>query len=154
MAYNGGIDFSNVDFGHLELFSNLRFNEKHKTLELFDKLHFYKKHRNNKHTLITNVWEFRNCYLKRIENAVAAHYEILDSRGIEKGWIMFDIKQEADLLLERGVVVGRTYSEGQWEYHMLLVRQRDGKKGEYERVGTGKVQNDYLVRQPVDIRVF
>jgi hypothetical protein len=141
MAYTRGIDFMNLDFGKLELFKNLRFD---------------KKHENDKQTLITNIWEFQYCHLKEMEKAesVAAHCEIFDSCDAKKGWIVYDVKREDDPLLERGVVVGKTESEDQWEYYMLIVRQRDGKEGEYERVGIGKVQEGYIVRQPADIRVF
>lgn len=157
MAYTGSIDFTNLNFGKLEVIRNLRFDEKHKilkVLELFPKLRFHTKHKNDKQTLITNVWEFRDCHLKKLEEAVAARYGIFDSRGVERGWIMYDIKPEADFLLQRGVVVGRMRSEGQWEYYMLVVGPRDGKEGEYERVGVGKVQEGHMVRQTADIRVF
>jgi hypothetical protein len=141
MAYTGGIDFMNLDFGNLELFENLRFD---------------KKHENDKQTLITNIWEFQDCHPGEMEKAgsVATRCEIFDSCDAKKGWIVYDVKREADFLSERGVVVGRTGSEGQWEYHMLIVRQRDGKEGEYERLGVGKVQEGYLVRQAADICVF
>ncbi|KAE9379870.1 hypothetical protein N431DRAFT_458859 [Stipitochalara longipes BDJ] len=141
MAYTGGIDFMNLNFGKLEVFKNLRFD---------------KKHENDKKTLITNVWEFRDCHSKEMEEAgsVAARSEIFDSCDAKKGWIVYDVKREAEFLSERGVVIGRTGSKGQWEYHMLVVRQRDGKEGEYDRVGIGKVQEGYMVRQPADIRVF
>lgn len=141
MAYTGGIDFMNLDFGKLEVFENLRFD---------------KNHENDKQTLVTNVWEFRDFHLKEVEKAglLAARCEIFDSRNAKKGWIVYDVKREADFLSERGVVVGRTGSEGQREYHMLVVRQRDGKEGEYERVGVGKVQEGCLVLQPANIRVF
>jgi hypothetical protein len=139
MAYTGGIDFMNLDFGEFQVFKNLRSDMKHK---------------NDKQTLITNVWEFRDCHLEKMEEPVAAGCEIFDSCDAKKGWILYDVKREADFLSERGVVVGRTRSEGQWEYRMLIVRQRDGKEGEYERVGIGKVQEGYMVLQPADIRVF
>jgi hypothetical protein len=141
MAYTGGINFMKLDFGKLEVFSNLRFDMEHE---------------NDKQTLIANVWEFQDCHLKEMEEAgsVAAHCEIFDSCDAKKGWIVYDVKREADFLSEYGVVVGRAPSEHQWEYHMLVVRQRDGKEGEYERVGVGKVQAGCLVRQPANIRVF
>lgn len=131
----------NLNFENLELFENLRFD---------------KKQGNDKQTLITNVWEFQDCHLKEMEKAgsVAARCEIFDSCDAKKGWIVYDVKREADFLSERGVVVARTGSESQWEYHMLIVRQRDGKEGEYERVGIGKVQEGYMVRQTADICVF
>lgn len=137
MAYIGGIDFIDLNFGELELFENLRFD---------------KKHKNDKQTLITNVWEFQDCHLKEMEKA--AYYGIFDSCDAEKGRIVYDVKREDDIFSERSVIIGRTRLEYQWEYHMLIVRQREGKEGEYERVGIGKVQEGYIVRQPADIRVF
>jgi hypothetical protein len=141
MAYSGGIDFMNLNFGKLELFLNLRFD---------------KKDENDKQTLITNVWEFRDYYLKEIEKAepVVACCEIFGSCTAKKGQSVYDVKREADFLSQRGIVVGRTASKGQWEYYILIIRQRDGKEGEYVRVGTGRVQEGYMVRQPADIRVF
>jgi hypothetical protein len=103
MAYTGGIDFLNVDLGRLQLFKNLRFNKKHKVLELFEKLRFHKKYKNDRQTLITNIWEFRDCHLKKMEEAVAARCEIFDSCDVKRGWIIYDVKPEADFLLERGV---------------------------------------------------
>jgi hypothetical protein len=141
MAYTGGINFINLDSWKLKLFKNLRFD---------------KKYENGKQTLITNVWKFRGCHLKEMEKAesVAGCYKIFDSYDAKKGWIVYDVKREGNFLSERGVVIGKTGSERQWEYYMLIVEQRDGKEGEYERVGIGKVQEGYIVRQPADIRVF
>jgi hypothetical protein len=50
--------------------------------------------------------------------------------------------------------VGRTGSENQSEYHMLIVRQRGGNKSEYKRVGIGMVQEGYISRQQANVRVF
>jgi hypothetical protein len=137
MAYTGGIKFINVDFGKLDLFENLSFDEK------------------DKQALITNVWEFQDCHLKETEKAEpkAARREIFDSCETVRGWIIYDVEGE-DFLSERGVVVGRTGSENQSEYHMLIVRQRGGNKSDYERVGIGMVQKGYISRQQANVRVF
>lgn len=155
----------NPDFGKMKVFKNLHFDFKHKNdklslitkaLELSQNLRFHKRHKTDKQTLITNVWKFQDCHSKDIEVAgsVAVRCEIFDLCDAKKGWIMYDVKREADFPSERGVVVGRTGSEDQWEYHMLIVRQRDGKEGEYERIGIGNVQEGCMVRQRADIRVF
>jgi len=138
MAYTGGIEFMNVDFGKLDLFKNLSFDEK------------------DKQALITDVWEFQDCHLKEAEKAEseAARREILDSCESERGWIMYDVEGKKDFLSERGVVVGRTGSGDQSDYYMLIVRQRGENKSEYERVGIGMVQKGYISRQQADIHVF
>lgn len=135
MAYTGGIDFMDLEYGKLDLFVNLYFDDKQ--------------------TLTTNVWEFQDCHLNETTKAdLVARREILDSCNANKGWIVYDVEGGDDFVSERGIVVGRMGSEDQWEYYMLIVRQRDGKEGEYERVGVGKVQEGYMVRQPAAIRVF
>jgi hypothetical protein len=139
MAYTGGIKFIDVDYGTLEVFNNLRFAK------------------GNKKALITNVWEFGDCHLKKEE---ATRYQILDSCGTEIGWIMYDIEDGKDLRLERSVVVGRTcQSDGSEsngldnrKYHILIVRQRAGN--EYERVGIGTVQHGYISQQQPDICIL
>jgi hypothetical protein len=75
-AYTRGIEFMNVDFGKLDLFENLSFDEE------------------DKQALITNVWEFHGCHLKDTEKAEseAARREILDSCETERGWIMYDAR--------------------------------------------------------------
>jgi hypothetical protein len=137
MAYTGGIEFVNIDFGKLDLFKNLSFDEK------------------DKQALITNAWEFQDCHLKETEKAEleAARREILDSCETERGWIMYDIEGKENFLSERCVVVGTGW-EDQSEYHILIVRQRGGNKHEYERAGIGKVQKGYISRQQADVRVF
>jgi len=144
MAYTGCIDFMNLDYGNLDLSRNLEFDA------------------NNKQALITNICQFQDCHLKEIGKAEskAARREILDSREIERGWILYDTSREDEdaFLFERGVVVGRTLSEDrweeQWEYHILIVRQRDGREGEYERAGVGMVQEGYLLLQSANVRIF
>ncbi|PMD59343.1 uncharacterized protein K444DRAFT_613323 [Hyaloscypha bicolor E] len=59
---------------------------------------------------------------------------------------MYNVEGKADFLSERGVVVGRTGSEGLSEYHTLIVRPRGGNKNEYKRVGIGMVQKGYISR--------
>jgi hypothetical protein len=138
MAYTGHIEFMNVEFGKFYLFKKLIFGEE------------------GKQVLITNVWEFRDCHLKKTEKAEseAARRKILDSCETDRGWIMYDVEGNKDFLSERGVVVGRTGSEDRSEYYMLIVRQRGGNESEYKRVGIGMVQNGYISRQQADVRVF
>jgi hypothetical protein len=86
--------------------------------------------------------------------------DILESRGMEIGWIMYDVEDEKDLRRRQSVVVGRTRqgngpkSNGldNREYHILLVRQRG--ENEYERVGIGMVQQGYLLRQQLEVRIL
>jgi len=138
MAYTGGIEFMNVDFGELDLFKNLGFDKK------------------DNQALITDVWEFQDCHLKETEKAESevARREILDSYKTKRGWLMYNVKGKEDFLSERGVVVGRTGSEDQSEYLMLIVKQRGENKSEYKRVGIGMVQKGYISRQKADVRVF
>ena len=139
MAYEGGIQFTEVPFGNLDLFNDLEFAPQNKT------------------ALITKVWEFQDCYLGEVMPETSCH-QILDSRGTERGWIMYDVEDGEDLGGERGVVVARCHkssSDSQqldnWEYYILVVRQI---AGEYERVGIGRVQRGCISRQEPDVLVF
>ncbi len=88
MAYTGGIEFMDDAHGKLEVFKNLWFSD------------------GDRKTLVTNVWEFRNCYLKEEVKLGAARRQILESRGMERGWIMYDVEDEKDLRQRQSVVVG------------------------------------------------
>ncbi|RFU29281.1 hypothetical protein B7463_g7054, partial [Scytalidium lignicola] len=136
MAYTGGIEFMDDHHLAVEVFKNLSFAEW------------------DKKALITNVWEFRDCHLKKEEaESDATGRQILDSRGTKIGWIMYDVKDGEngkDLCWERGVVVKKTYRSN--EYHILIVRQ--SAENEYERVGIGTVQQDYLSRQQPNVRIL
>lgn len=141
MAYTGGIEFMEDAYGKLEIFKNLKFSE------------------GDQKALVTNVWEFRNCYLKEAKLGPTRR-QILESRGMEIGWIMYDVEDEKDLRRRQSVVVGRTRQGDGPEsngldnrgYHILLVRQRG--ENEYERVGIGMVQQGYLLRQQLEVRIL
>jgi hypothetical protein len=130
MAYTGGIEFIGDSYGELEVFKNLKFSE------------------GDQKALVTNVWEFRNCNLKEQAKLGATRRQILESSEKEIGWIMYDAEDEKDLRRRQSVVVGRTRQE----YHILLVRQRG--ENEYERVGIGMVQQVYLLRQQLEVRIL
>jgi hypothetical protein len=85
------------------------------------------------------------------------HYAILDSSGMKRGWIQYDVGEGDDLCNEQCVVAGRKPSKDRYgmdvkEYYILVVRPT-GVDGEYGRVGVGLIQSDYVVRQKLDVRV-
>jgi hypothetical protein len=144
MAYDGGVQFMDIPFGGVDWVNNLRFDKKHNFM-LFKK--------KGKHALITEIGGFRNCSLQKKERCHA----ILDLSKTERGWIQYDITGTKDLQAERCVVVGRKLYKDQHglikrKYYMLVVRPTS-TDGEYERVGVGLVQSDYVVRQSLDVRV-
>jgi hypothetical protein len=143
MAYTGGIEFTDILYSTLEVFTNLHFAE------------------GDKIALITNIWEFVDCHLKGEEaESEATHRQILDSRGTEIGRIIYDVEDGKDLRWEQSVVVGTTHQVNRWEssgsdnqeYHILIVRQ--GAENEYKRVGIGRVQQSYISRQQPDVCIL
>jgi hypothetical protein len=146
MAYEGAIQFiqfTDVDFGCFYRFNDIRFTK------------------DDTAALTTKLWEFCDCELEVASEA--SRRRILDSRGTERGWIMYDVEDGKDLRWERCVLVGRAGRNGRpeidWgsrpvreEYHILVVKQK--AENEYERVGIGRVQFGYLSRQEQDIRVY
>lgn len=131
MAYTGGIQFMEIRFGDFEVFENLQFDM------------------GRRQALITNVWEFRNCQSKRM----GTRHVILESRGVERGWIQYDVDNGEELRSERSVVVGKSTAEFREYYYVLIVRQKGAGK-EYERVGMGRVQQDYILRHEADVNVL
>jgi hypothetical protein len=136
MAYEGGIEFIQ--------FEELPYQE----LDLFNDLSFTP----DKTALITKVWKFQGCSLNQEVVSEASRQQILDSGGTGRGWIMYDVKDGADLCRERSVVVGRRSKSR--EYHILVVRQTEDNEYEYKRVGIGMVQHGYISRQQPDIRIL
>ena len=144
MAYDGGVKFIDIPFGGVDWINYLRFDGGHNFM-LFKK--------KGKHALITEIGGFRNCSLQKKERCHA----ILDSSKTERGWIQYDIMGTEDLQAERCVVVGRKLHEDQHglkktKYYILVVRPTS-TDGEYERVGVGLVQSDYVVRLSLSVRV-
>ncbi|EWZ28892.1 hypothetical protein FOZG_17449 [Fusarium oxysporum Fo47] len=144
MAYPGGIkfiEFEEVDYGELDLFYKLKFDQE------------------DKRALITDIWAFRDCYLNRKERSDNRRYEVLDSGETVRGWVVYDVKHGEDFHNERAVVIGRTCHETspeRQEYYILVVRLKAGSKAEneYERVGIGRVQVEYLSWRQSDVRVI
>ena len=131
MAYDGGIWFMDIQFGTVNWINDLRFDNE------------------REHALITDVGEFRDCVMKQ----EGEDYAILDFGGTNRGWIRYDVERGEDLRKERCVVVGRKYDHGVKKYYMLLVRQK-GVDDEYERVGIGWIQSEYVLRQRLNVRVI
>ncbi|KAH8746061.1 hypothetical protein F5883DRAFT_255648 [Diaporthe sp. PMI_573] len=151
MAYEEGIQFiqfSELPYRGLDVFKDLRFAQE-------------------KRALLTKVWEFQDCHLDRKAVPDARCRQILDSRGTERGWIMYDAEDRDALDGERAVVVGRTYRstgpDGREYYYILVARRRAGMVrrivgivrwgvgSEYERVGIGRIQQGYVSRQEADV---
>ena len=136
MAYEGGIQFTEVVFGRFNLFNDLKFAPQNKT------------------ALITKVWEFQDCHLGEATSETTCR-QILDSCAIERGRILYDVEDGEDLGMERGVVVARDNWDSQQldnrNYYILVVRQI---AGEYKRVGIGRVQPSCISRQEADVQIF
>ena len=135
MAYNGGIQFIKIPFGKVDWINNLQFDKGHEL------------------ALITDVGEFRDCTME----LDGKDYAILDFSRTKRGWIQYDVKEDEDLFKERCVVVGKMSNKDRdgldiKEYYILVVRPTS-VDGEYERVGVGLIQSDYVVRQRVNVRV-
>ncbi|KAF2189976.1 HET-domain-containing protein [Zopfia rhizophila CBS 207.26] len=126
MAYDGGIQFMDIPFGEVDWNDKLRFNKEHK------------------HALVTDIGVFWKCSMEKRDT----RYAILDLSKGKRGWIQYDIEASGDLHTEWCVVVGRRNKK----YYILVVRPTS-VDGEYRRVGVGRIQSDYVVRQRLDVRV-
>ncbi|OCK75949.1 HET-domain-containing protein [Lepidopterella palustris CBS 459.81] len=142
MAYNGGINFIGIPFEGMEWIENLRFDEK------------------DNYALVTDIGAFRSCNLKRrdvLTRRDAIYVDIMDMNQKKRGMIAYDTGPSEDLHLDQCVVVGRENrkdEQGLWfrNYFMLVVRPT-GVDGEYRRVGVGRIESDYVVRQRLNVRV-
>ncbi|KAM0362832.1 hypothetical protein ACHAO7_011169 [Fusarium culmorum] len=144
MAYPGGIKFielEDVGYGMMDLYDKLKFDQ------------------DDSRALITDLWTFRDCRLNRKERSDTGRYEVLDSDETVRGWAMYDVKHGQDFDNERAVIIGRTdpgNSPEIREYHILVVGWKAGSKAdsEYERVGIGRVQVEYLSWRQSNVRVI
>jgi hypothetical protein len=144
MAYPGGIKFikyEEIDYGELDLSDKLKFDQ------------------TDDRALITDIWTFRDCHLNRKKRSDTGRYDVLDSGEIVRGWAMYDIKHGEDFHNEWAVVIGRTnpkWRSERQEYYVLVVRRKAGSKAdnEYERVGLGRVQVEYLSWRQSGVRVI
>jgi len=123
MAYTGGISFVDIGYGDLDLFKSLR---------------------RDGNTMVSDEWAFADC---KIEREADGHV-ILDHGGEKRGWIKYDVDEGENLHMERGIVLGRQ----QGEYYTMIVRGCK-TEGEYKRVGLGKIQEGYILRQRSIIRI-
>jgi hypothetical protein len=135
MAYNGGIRFMDIPFGTVDWIDNLRFDEEREL------------------ALIANLGKFLDCTIQ----LDGKHYAILDSGGMKRGWIQYDVEDGKDFCKERCVVVGKQLNMDVdkldvKEYYILVVRPTS-VDGEYERVGVGRVRSDYVVRYRLNVQV-
>ncbi|PQE08372.1 Heterokaryon incompatibility protein [Rutstroemia sp. NJR-2017a WRK4] len=133
MAYEGRIEFLRDDFGTLDLFNDLAFDEQ---------------------TLITSVWEFTDPAMKLKKEKDGSCYELLDSNDMKKGWV--DLDEEKKLPAKRGVVVlakHKTGQPGNCQYFVLIVRSKEFND-EYERLGIGMIQTDCGLRKKGKMRIL
>ncbi|PSN59278.1 hypothetical protein BS50DRAFT_658854, partial [Corynespora cassiicola Philippines] len=135
MSNSGGIKFINVPFGEVDWVGNLRFDKERDI------------------ALVAGVGKFRDCRTEPDGN----QHTVLDSNGKGRGWIQYDIRDDAALYEKRCIVIGRKVPSSRntsniQEYYILVVKPTS-VDGEYERVGAGLVQSDCVVKQSFDIRV-
>lgn len=134
-----------IPFGRVDWIDNLRFDEE------------------RGHALITDVGGFRDCRMERLMEQDGKYYAVLDFGRTKRGWILYDVEERGDLFKEHCVVVGMKSNKDNdkiedgdgldvKEYYILVV-SLTGVDGEYERVGVGLIQSDYVVRQKVNVRV-
>lgn len=78
---------------------------------------------------------------------------LLDFRGTTRGWIQYNVEDSTDIHLQRCVVVGRGHTaKREVEYYVLVVRPTYLKE-EYERIGVGMVQAEYISREGLNVRI-
>ncbi|KAK0704361.1 heterokaryon incompatibility protein-domain-containing protein, partial [Lasiosphaeris hirsuta] len=129
MRYKGGIQFHQIRYGEWDKFRNLQFTR-------------------DGRALVTNVWEFRNCRLQKDLGAdsTGIRHQILDSSGELRGCVMYDVEDYSTLCLEWAIILGAKH-ESQ-DLYLLVVRRTAG--GEYERLGTGMIHRNYVLRKDGD----
>jgi hypothetical protein len=120
MAYEGGVEFDNQQFGDLNLFSDLTLSDRF---------------------LDTVIWEFIDPNMK-----VDAGIDIVDSNGTKRGVISPDSDEEArNSMVPSMVVLTRPRrgpgqpEKGEGEHCVLYVRQVKSEVC-YERVGVGRIE--------------
>jgi hypothetical protein len=89
--------------------------------------------------LITDLWEFVDCYLKEEEDELGAiSRKIVISSRREIGWILYDVEDRQDLPFDGSAIVGRLKANelGLRKYHILILRRVENH---YKRGGTGIV---------------
>jgi hypothetical protein len=135
MAYTGGIQFMAIAWDVVEWAENLRFDDERKL------------------ALCGDVGKFQRCTTKPDKR----RHAILGFGGVERGWIQYDVEEESeDISKVRCVVIGSHEEAGHaskvWMYYILVVRLTS-VDGEYERVGSGTIHKDYVVRERPNMRI-
>lgn len=146
MGYSGGIQFLEIPLGQVDWVDHLRFDGGCEC----------------DHAIISDIWKFQNCTI----GPYKGQYAVLDSNGVKRGWIEYDVEDGTELSRERCVVVGRKHkfehnerikddhnsALGAAEYYMLVVRPTS-VDAEYKRVGVGLIQSDCVVGERTNVRV-
>ncbi|KAH8663694.1 heterokaryon incompatibility protein-domain-containing protein [Tricladium varicosporioides] len=129
MAYTGSVQFAKIPFGRVKWKNNLCFDEEHEL------------------ALIAEVRKFQNYETKLFER----HCVIVGSGGVERGRIQYDT-EIVDLCQLRCVILG-SYKAAKYrwsaEQYCILVVRQTAVDGEYERIGSGSIHRDYVVRGDV-----
>jgi hypothetical protein len=107
--------------------------------------------RKGRHALVTNIRVFWNCSLEQRDIS----YAILNLSKAKRGQIWYNIKSSRDLYTKQCVVVRRNSCKDKHrprnkKYYILVVRLTS-VDSEYTRVGVKWVQNNYIVRQRLNI---
>lgn len=133
MAYNGRILFMNIPFGRVEWLDNIRFEDERML------------------SLTASIHKFQNC----TTNLVKTRHVVVDSGRVERGWIRYDVENVTDIFLTRCVIIGRYRKARLWgpNYYFVLVVKRTGVSGEYKRVGSGEIHENYVARKSIMVRV-
>ncbi|KAF2175868.1 hypothetical protein K469DRAFT_723786 [Zopfia rhizophila CBS 207.26] len=131
MAYTGGVQFMKVPFD-VEWIDNLRFDDERKL------------------ALIADVGKFRKCTIEPDKRCHA----ILDFGGVKRGWVQYDVEEIVDLRKVQCVVIARYWENRSLvkKYSILVVRPT-GVDGEYDRVGSGMIHSDCMVREALNMRI-
>jgi hypothetical protein len=106
--------------------------------------------------LRAEISQFWKCRIEQEETRGV----ILDSGGTKRGWLQYDVDGSIDVHLQRCVVVGRIHKEhknededkDEFECYILVVSSTCSK-GEYERIGIGMVQANYVSRGGLNVRI-
>jgi hypothetical protein len=133
MAYTGGIQFMEIQWGAVEWIDNLWLDDERKL------------------ALCGEEGRFQKCTTKPDKR----RHVILDFGGMERGWIQYDLEEESeDISKVRCVVIGRDKetTSNVIMYYILVVRPTS-VDGEYDRVGSGTIHRDYVVRERLNMRI-
>ncbi|KAF2726699.1 HET-domain-containing protein [Polyplosphaeria fusca] len=131
MAYSGGINFLNIEFGKVEWINHLRFDEESRLL------------------LVAKIGRFQDCALQPDGRC----YAVLGFKGKEVGSIQYDVDGDEEFCEKKCVPLGRTRT---WwhktKYYVIVVRST-GVVSEYRRIGVGWIQSSYIEQLSSDVRI-